>query len=99
MKLALTGSSSTGKTTLIMSVLSHLLASNSNIIFCAPDARQLLKDLGHSSMDRMSRTEMREFQLLYYLNKTLIEEDRNNFITDRSFVDIAAHWLNRATRH
>jgi nicotinamide riboside kinase len=95
MKLALTGSSSSGKTTLIMSVLAHPLLANTSVTFCTTDARQLLQTLGHHSMDRMSRTEMREFQLLYYFKKTLVEEGQDNFVTDRSFVDVAAYWLER----
>lgn len=95
MKIALTGSSSTGKTT----VAKRLMADQGFVgivgEFITEDARSLLSSLGHQSMDEMSRDELRQFQKQYLNQKATNEDGRSSFLVDRSFVDVAAYWLVR----
>lgn len=97
MRLAITGSSSTGKTTLAKLLVEAPRIGDILRRFISADARSLLTELGHKSMDRMSRAELREFQLAYFERKKLVEDDLSHFVTDRSFVDVAAYWLERDT--
>lgn len=95
MKIAITGASSTGKTALAKELLKrnefHKYASK----FLSTDARGLLALMGYKSMDLMTKEETLKFQEKYFLKKTNIELNKNNFITDRSYVDGAAYWLIR----
>jgi nicotinamide riboside kinase len=93
MKLTLTGSSSTGKTTLALE-----LSKYRNLCvpeFVTADARTLLDEMNHHSMDQMTREQLREFQLLYLERKLAIEAQLSSLITERSTVDVAAYWLVR----
>lgn len=95
MKIAFTGSSSTGKTTLSLRL--HKDARFRDIIpnLLAVDARSLLESNKFKSMDKMTREEQRGFQRLYLQRKIDLEEKKNYYITDRSFIDVAAYWLER----
>jgi nicotinamide riboside kinase len=95
MKIALTGSSSTGKTTQAKRLME--IPSFADVVgeFVTEDARSLLRSLGHTSMDAMSRTDLRRFQELYLEQKSNNERSRERFLADRSYVDVAAYWLVR----
>lgn len=95
MKIAFTGSSSTGKTTLANRLMGGAAFSEIVGDFVTEDARSLLRSLGHSSMDNMTRKELRAFQQLYFTQKAEHEMNRTRFLVDRSFVDVAAYWLVR----
>lgn len=95
MKVALTGSSSTGKTTLARKLMEDHRFVGIVHEFVTEDARSLLRSLGHTSMDNMSREDLRQFQKLYLNQKSTNEEHRESFLVDRSFVDVAAYWLVR----
>jgi nicotinamide riboside kinase len=95
MKIAFTGASSTGKTT-----LANLLMKKSEFVSTVPlfltaDARKILDEMGFRSMDQMSQAQTRAFQMRYYNIKKSIESCQNHFLTDRSFVDVAAYWIER----
>ena len=95
MRIAFTGSSSTGKTTLAREVMRipefEVLVGR----FLTEDARALLREMGHTSMDEMSREDLRSFQRRYYDQKSENEKRFESFLVDRSFVDVAAYWLVR----
>lgn len=95
MKIALTGSSSTGKTTLAVELMkdSTLVARLGEHL--EERARELLRAMGHTSMDRMSRAETRAFQLAYIEAKEQREAQLTRFLVDRSFVDAVAYWIER----
>jgi len=95
MKIAFTGSSSTGKTTLAKRLMGVEAFSDRVGDFITEDARSLLCSLGHSSMDNMNREELRAFQQLYFKQKAEHEMNQTRFLVDRSFVDVAAYWLVR----
>ena len=95
MKIALTGSSSTGKTTLARLLRDH--AALSGIKYLSADSRKLLQRMGYRSMDLMTRQQLREFQVAYLHSKLDLESNIQSYITDRSTVDVAAYWLIRDT--
>ena len=63
--------------------------------FITEDARALLRTLGHTSMDAMSRADLRTFQKRYLAQKSENERNRSRFLVDRSYADVAAYWLVR----
>ncbi|MFD3627323.1 AAA family ATPase [Streptomyces sp. NPDC058698] len=98
MRIALTGSSSTGKTTLANALLRDARFKNYATEIRTINARNILAGLGYSAMDKMTREESRYFQLAYYVQKEADERrTKESFITERSFVDVAAYWIERDT--
>ncbi|MCY1040108.1 ATP-binding protein [Corallococcus sp. bb12-1] len=95
MKIALTGASSTGKTTLAKSLMKEIDFHRQVDDFLTTNARGLLERMGHKSMDSMQRDELLKFQREYLAHKQQMEEGRDRYLTDRSFVDVAAYWLRR----
>ena len=96
MKISLTGCSSTGKTTLAKALIgSWGFGVVPKFIFV--DGRRILDEMGCKSMDTMSRNQQKEYQVKYFHNKIESEDSEDNYITDRSFVDIASYWLVRDT--
>lgn len=97
MKIALCGASSTGKTTLAKTLLENPIFRSSVNKFISVDGRQLLDLMGCKRMDNMNRYQTREYQISYFKNKISSEANQSEFITDRSYIDIAAYWLIRDT--
>lgn len=81
MRIALTGSSSTGKTTLGKRLMENRRCADAVGEFVNEDARSLLRSLGHGNMDRMSRAELRQFQNLYFLQISQNEATRERFLS------------------
>jgi hypothetical protein len=63
--------------------------------FVTIDARDLLRQLGHTSTDQIDLHNRVEFQRAYFSAKSSSESGRTDYVTDRSFVDIAAYALCR----
>jgi len=97
MRIAFTGSTSTGKTTLVEALLQDPTFSEYVSVHHTVDARHILQNLGFHSMDPMTPEETRYFQLTYFIRKLYGERGRSSFVTERSFVDIAAYWMERDT--
>lgn len=95
MKITLTGSSSTGKTTLSKALMANAFFASTVRAFVTTDARRILTEMGHTSMDLMKKEETRIFQLKYFEKKANLESELADFLTDRSFVDVAAYWVVR----
>jgi nicotinamide riboside kinase len=98
MKIAFTGTSSTGKTTLADKMVqtpefSKYLGEN----FVSADARFILNALKHRSLDNMSVEQLTAFQTLYFVRKLELESDLIDYLTDRSFLDIAAYSMEKNT--
>jgi nicotinamide riboside kinase len=93
MRVALTGTSSTGKTTLAQAL--RIEPALGNLVFVGSISRELLREMGCRSMDVMTRQEMRDFQLAYLDRKLALESDLDSYITERSTVDVAAYWIVR----
>lgn len=97
MRIALTGSASTGKTTLAKHLLKNPIFSKKIDKFITADARQLLRERGFRSTDSMPREQLRQFQIDYFNRKRELELGEDNYLTERSFVDVAAFWVQRDT--
>lgn len=97
MKVAITGSTSTGKTTLANELMKDFRIKERLEIVLNADARSIIRELGCRSMDIMTREQNREFQILYFKKKKKMENNLENFLVERSFVDVAAYWLIRDT--
>ena len=95
MKIALTGSNSTGKTTLAKQLLEDSFISPLIKKYIPTDARALLDEMGCHNIDIMSQNQLRKFQISYFNKKKKLENGEDNYITDRSFIDIAAYWAQR----
>ncbi|QWV92108.1 ATP-binding protein [Geomonas oryzisoli] len=95
MKVAFTGSSSTGKTTLALRLQTDPRFCILLPAFITVDARRILAERGFGSMDRMQPEELRSFQHAYLERKLALENGRDGYFTDRSFIDLAAYWLER----
>lgn len=99
MKIAFTGNSSTGKTTLIKELFKYNDFKSFKLSFFTTDARSLLNAMGAKQMDLMTNTETIAFQKLYFQKKRDDELGKDNFIVDRSFVDVASYWLIRECKN
>src|SRR5687767_1398953 len=95
MKIALTGSSSTGKTTLINYLAKNVTFQSLIKTHVTADARKLLNEMGCQNTDLMSSDDLRKFQIAYVNHKWSLEEFADSYITERSFIDCAAFWLQR----
>ena len=99
MRIAFTGTSSTGKTTLIKELFKHDEFKSYNMNFSTTDARSLLDNMGAKQMDLMTDAQRMTFQKLYFEKKKEQELEKDNFIVDRSFVDVASYWLVRECKN
>lgn len=92
-KITCTGTSSTGKTTLAKRACAEPTFTKYALRYIGADARALLKERGLRNVDEMSMEQRVEFQLAYFDRKLSLERLCDSYITDRSFVDVAAYWL------
>jgi nicotinamide riboside kinase len=95
LKIALTGSTSTGKTTLAKALMTVPLLKIKLNKTINVDARSLVAKMGFSNMNSMSIEETRYFQHFYFDTKVGLERLESSFLAERSFVDVAAYWLER----
>jgi len=95
MKVAFTGASSTGKTTLANTLRKDPWIKSYLPLFITVDARSMLTSRGFQSMDQMPISDRRVFQVDYLSKKLALEEGQDNYLTDRSFLDLAAYWIER----
>lgn len=84
MKIAFSGASSTGKTTLALELLKLDLFKNYKLV--TTDARALIAGFNKRNIQELNKDEFDSFQDSYY-NKKVNSECNNDFITDRSFAD------------
>jgi nicotinamide riboside kinase len=95
MKIGFCGASSTGKSSLI----DHLFRCPPFAMTCCErvtiDARAIIRKAGFDSIDQMNSRDLQDFQQDYFKRKIELESTRASFCCDRSFVDIAAFWLER----
>lgn len=90
MKIAFTGASSTGKTTLAKALEEKLLLTYINV-----DSRKIIDNLNHSNIDNLNEQEFIEFQKIWLDEKLKNENSLEQFITDRTYIDAIAYMLNR----
>lgn len=89
MRIALTGSSSTGKTTLARA----FNLRNPEVCVLNVDARSILDAMHIESCNNMTPNVYSVFQRRYIATKIKNERGRSRYITERSFVDSYAYWV------
>ena len=97
LRIAITGASSTGKTTLTKALMQDRRFSSLVDTMIPERARTLLESLGYKSFDEMTREELRDFQRQLFRLKREDESKAESYLVDRSFVDMAATWVERDT--
>lgn len=95
MRIAICGAGSTGKTTLSKKLLDEPLIKQLNLKSIDVDARRIIDAMHHMNIDNMTCEERIAFQREYAATKIALEENETDYITQRSFVDIAAYWVVR----
>ena len=88
MRIALTGASSTGKTTLA----NELLAAYPKLNLPNVNARELLVEQGCRNVGDMDASQYKHFQNAYIDRKRLLERAKTHYLTERSFVDAFVYW-------
>lgn len=97
MRIALTGASSTGKTTLAKALLDDHRFNKYVRTLLKVDARKIIESYNCKNVDEMTRKQLQDFELRYFQIKKEQETEQDNFLSERSFVDIAAYWIVRDT--
>lgn len=92
MKIALTGASSTGKTSVAHRFVDSRYAKIHNYQILGVDSRALLRTLDLGSSEAISSSDYRVFQTMYISRKIHIESHKMNFVTERSYADCLAYW-------
>jgi predicted ATPase len=96
MRIALTGASSTGKTTLLNDLIQTTVFIKYGIKSILMDTRSILSKMGLRADGYGSDpARMKVFQWALLEEKVKLENLETNYITDRSTVDLAAYWLIR----
>jgi predicted ATPase len=96
MRIALTGASSTGKTTLLNDLIQTPALIKCGIKSVLMDTRRILSKMGLRADGFGSDPgRMKAFQWALLEEKVKLENLETNYITDRSTVDLAAYWLIR----
>jgi len=84
MKIAFTGASSTGKTSLAKALHEKI----ARLEYITVDARNIIDSLKHSNIDNLNQKEWLD-------QKNNQEKNKNFFITDRTYIDAIAYMENR----
>jgi len=92
MKIAFTGASSTGKTSLAKALNEKI----PKLEYITVDARKIIDSLKHSNIDDLSEKEFLVFQSGWITQKITTESKYNNFITDRTYIDAISYMQNRS---
>lgn len=89
------GASSSGKTTLLNTLQETAGYKEKLLPYKHINARSILDDMGHKSIDSMTADQLQLFQRKYLSLKIENEQDEDHFCSDRTFVDIASYWATR----
>ncbi|GJL66423.1 MAG: hypothetical protein NPIRA05_13940 [Nitrospirales bacterium] len=92
MKIAFTGASGTGKTSVAHYLLSKKCRELSEIPLVGVDSRNLLDNIGLKRAEFIDHNQYKVFQIMYFSQKMLIESGRDAFLTERSFADGLIYW-------
>lgn len=97
MRIALTGASSTGKTTLANALVSDSEFQKYATKIIKVDARRIIESYGCRNIDEMTRDQLQDFEINYFAIKKTLEDSEQDYLAERSFIDIAAFWIVRDT--
>ncbi len=92
-KIAFTGASSTGKTTLAKALMARDEFTGVIPNYIHINANSLATELNLPTFNQQSIEQRRYFRHTYFKKKLALENDQASFITDRSFIDIASYWV------
>jgi len=92
MKIAFTGASSTGKTSLVKAINVMM----PELEYITVDARKIIDKLNHFNIDNLNKKEFLNFQKAWLTQKISQERKKKNFITDRAYIDAIAYIENRS---
>jgi len=92
MKIAFTGASGTGKTSVAHHLLSPQFQTLMEVPLAGVDSRNLLDMLGLRRSESIEDDQYKVFQTMYFAQKVLIESEHEAFLTERSFVDGLVYW-------
>ncbi|MFI7430581.1 ATP-binding protein [Micromonospora sp. NPDC049836] len=95
MRVAFTGSSSTGKSTLASALMKVESFRRLAPRYLPSEGREILSELGFTGLDTMTQDQTAFYELAYFARKVSRELSADAFLTDRSFVDVAAYWIER----
>jgi nicotinamide riboside kinase len=95
MRIVISGSTSSGKTTLIHALAKQGVLERFGLKMLWTDERALLRAMGFKDMARMNVEELNEFQRRFVQRKIDNESGRDDFITEHSYVDCASYWVVR----
>ena len=98
MRIAISGSSSTGKTTLVEALFKQGVLGRFGLKVIWTDERAVLRAMGCQDMALMNVEQLCEFQRGYVRQKIDNETGGDDFITEHSYVDCAAYWVIRDQR-
>jgi hypothetical protein len=98
MRIAFTGTSSTGKTTTAHHLMDTSVFREHADRLIPSVSREIIGYFGFPSVSQMTRQQSQVFEILHFSRKLWQEHPHDRFITDRSFVDVAAIWIERDTR-
>lgn len=99
MKIAFSGASSTGKTSVSKQILPRIEKRNSNFKLLNVDARSILDLFPNKSVSTIDADIYRLFQSIYVGQKMYSEVGENDFLTERSFLDCLAFWKIHCQKH
>jgi len=86
MRVALTGPSSTGKTTLAQELMKNQKFRSEVDVFIPSEGVRLLQELGLGGLDSLTRDQSSYFELAYFARKVSQEIDRDRYVVDRSLL-------------
>lgn len=92
MKIAFTGASGTGKTSVARNLLSQSHETLGEIPLVGVDSRSLLDMLGLKRAESIDDDQYKVFQMMYFSQKMLVESGCGELLTERSFVDGLTYW-------
>jgi nicotinamide riboside kinase len=95
LRLAVSGASSTGKTTLIRALGESGVLKAYRLRVLAIDERAILRQMGCEDTGCMATDALRSFQLRLLEEKITQEQGQTRFISELSFVAMAAYWTVR----
>lgn len=92
MRIAFTGASSTGKSSVAKSFVESDANRSLGYSVIGVNSRSLLSSLGLASVSDMPSSVYRVFQTMYLSQKLLVEGSADRYLTERSFADCLAYW-------
>jgi len=95
MKIAITGASSTGKTVLMSDIVSALCSYDDQFSAEYIDVRAIADRMNVKDAVKHSQSNLLDFQTEIYSEKYRHEFGKTKYVTDRSYLDLAAYYAIR----